>query len=105
MSDHDGLDKVIMMRGMRTERWILRNSSGGWQHPIHIHLEEFRIIRRNGRQVQCGNPDFSRKDVVRLGFNDEVEVVMRFRDFRGGEKIQLPNTGPQEHAAVVLWEG
>jgi FtsP/CotA-like multicopper oxidase with cupredoxin domain len=86
------------------ERWILRNSSGGWQHPIHIHLEEFRIIRRNGRQVQCGNPDFSRKDVVRLGFNDEVEVVMRFRDFRGGYPMHCHNTVHEDHAMMLLWQ-
>src|SRR3989442_13436066 len=105
MSDHDGLDKVIMMRGMRTERWILRNSSGGWQHPIHIHLEEFRIIRRNGRLVQCGNVEFSRKDVVRLGFNDEIEIVMRFRDFRGGEPMHCHNTVHEDHAMMLLWQG
>jgi len=86
------------------ERWILRNSSGGWQHPLHIHLEEFRIIRRNGRAVSCGYPEFSRKDVVRLGFNDEVEVVTRFRDFRGGYPMHCHNTVHEDHQMMLLWQ-
>jgi FtsP/CotA-like multicopper oxidase with cupredoxin domain len=86
------------------ERWILRNNSGGWQHPIHIHLEEFRMIRRNSRQIQCGNVEFSRKDVVRLGENDEVEVVMRFRDFRGGYPMHCHNTIHEDHQMMLLFE-
>src|SRR5439155_106099 len=30
------------------EVWVLQNNSGDWQHPIHIHFEEFRILSRNG---------------------------------------------------------
>jgi FtsP/CotA-like multicopper oxidase with cupredoxin domain len=86
------------------ERWILRNSSGGWQHPIHIHLEEFRIIRRNGRAVSCGNVEFSRKDVVRLGFNEEIELEMRFRDFRGGYPMHCHNTVHEDHQMMLLWQ-
>jgi FtsP/CotA-like multicopper oxidase with cupredoxin domain len=86
------------------ERWILRNSSGGWQHPIHIHLEEFRMIRRNDRQIQCGDVEFIRKDVVRLGFNEEVELVMRFRDFRGGYPMHCHNTIHEDHQMMLLWQ-
>ena len=32
-----------------TEIWELENSSGGWFHPLHIHLIDFRILTRNGR--------------------------------------------------------
>jgi FtsP/CotA-like multicopper oxidase with cupredoxin domain len=86
------------------ERWILRNNSGGWQHPIHVHLEEFRIIRRNGRLIQCGDVEFSRKDVVRLGFNEEIEIVMRFRDFRGGYPQHCHNTLHEDHQMMLLWQ-
>ena len=30
------------------EKWIVKNSSGGWFHPVHIHLVDFRVLRRNG---------------------------------------------------------
>jgi FtsP/CotA-like multicopper oxidase with cupredoxin domain len=86
------------------ERWILRNNSGGWQHPIHIHLEEFRIIRRNDRRISCGDTEFSRKDVVRIGFNEEIEIVTRFRDFRGGYPIHCHNTVHEDHQMMLLWQ-
>src|SRR5262249_7354841 len=31
------------------EIWPLKNGGGGWSHPIHIHLELFQILSRNGR--------------------------------------------------------
>jgi FtsP/CotA-like multicopper oxidase with cupredoxin domain len=86
------------------ERWILRNNSGGWQHPIHIHLEHFRPIRRNDRRIRCGNVDFSRKDTVRLGENEEIEIVMRFRDFRGGYPMHCHNTTHEDHQMMLLWQ-
>jgi len=76
----------------------------GITQTFHIHLEEFRIIRRNGRAVSCGDPEFSRKDVLRLGFNDEVEVVTRFRDFRGGYPMHCHNTVHEDHQMMLLWQ-
>ena len=85
------------------ERWILQNNSGGWQHPIHIHLEEFQIVRRNGQLIQRGDIEFSRKDVVRLQFNEKIELVMRFRDFRGDYPMHCHNTIHEDHAMMLLW--
>jgi FtsP/CotA-like multicopper oxidase with cupredoxin domain len=66
------------------EIWTLRNSSGGWWHPIHAHLEYVRVLRRNGRVPgpleRDGN---ARCDTVILGPNDEVEVFVKFRDYPG----------------------
>jgi FtsP/CotA-like multicopper oxidase with cupredoxin domain len=33
------------------ERWILRNNSGGWWHPIHIHLESHQVVYADVRGV------------------------------------------------------
>jgi mono/diheme cytochrome c family protein len=30
------------------EVWTLVNGGGGWDHPIHVHFEEGRILARNG---------------------------------------------------------
>ena len=27
-----------------TEIWEIKNSSGGWFHPVHIHLIDFQIL-------------------------------------------------------------
>lgn len=86
------------------ERWILRNNSGGWQHPIHIHMEEFQIVRRNDKLIQLGDIEFGRKDVLRLGFNEEVELLFRFRDFRGGYPMHCHNTIHEDHAMMLLFD-
>src|SRR5262249_58504080 len=58
------------------EKWILQNDSRDWQHPIHIHFEEFQILSFNdndnhGSWGSSSNTaptgvDVARKDVVRL---------------------------------------
>ena len=85
------------------ERWILKNNSGGWQHPIHIHLEEFRILKHNGQPVLPGSVEYGRKDTVKLAGGDEVELVMRFRDYKGGYPMHCHNTVHEDHAMMLLW--
>ena len=63
------------------ERWILRNTSGGWWHPIHIHLESHQIRRLNGRLP--GPADRFKNDTVILDGNGEAEIFMKFRTFKG----------------------
>ena len=36
-----GLDDV--------EVWEFKNNSGGWFHPVHVHLIDFKVLERNGR--------------------------------------------------------
>jgi FtsP/CotA-like multicopper oxidase with cupredoxin domain len=96
------------------ERWIIKNSSrNDWQHPIHIHLEEHRILSRtenrstrshNTVPIEPGDVEFSRKDVLRLGFDDEVEILMQFRDFRGGYPLHCHNTIHEDHQMMLLWD-
>ena len=31
------------------ERWRLVNRSGGWSHPIHVHLVDFQVVSRTGK--------------------------------------------------------
>jgi FtsP/CotA-like multicopper oxidase with cupredoxin domain len=49
------------------EVWEFENGSGGWSHPVHTHLVDFKVLSRNGR------PPFAYekgpKDVVYLGPN------------------------------------
>jgi len=84
------------------EIWTLQNSSGGWQHPIHIHQEEFLILARNGRPPAPG--ERGRKDVVRLGFNDEIRVFKRFRDTLERYPMHCHNTVHEDHAMMVRWD-
>jgi FtsP/CotA-like multicopper oxidase with cupredoxin domain len=86
------------------ERWILQNPDDGWQHPIHIHLEEFRIVRRNNRLIGPGDPDFGRHDVVEMKGAEEIEILIRFRDFRGGYPMHCHNTVHEDHQMMLLYE-
>jgi FtsP/CotA-like multicopper oxidase with cupredoxin domain len=60
-----------------TEIWVLENKSGGWFHPVHIHLVDFHIVRRNGGAPFAYEKGW--KDVVFVGPNERVELVMKFK--------------------------
>jgi FtsP/CotA-like multicopper oxidase with cupredoxin domain len=85
------------------ERWIIQNNSGGWQHPVHIHLEEFRILSRNGVPVRPGDVEFARKDVMQLRFGEQIELLIRFRDMKGGYPIHCHNTVHEDHQMMMLF--
>lgn len=86
------------------EKWIIQNNSGGWQHPIHIHFEEFQTLSINGQPpsateiVQNG-----RKDVFRLEHNSQAVLFFRFRDFLGKLPIHCHNVVHEDHAMMALF--
>ena len=83
------------------EIWTLRGS-WGWHHPIHIHLEEGRILSRNG---QAPLPiEQGRKDIFVLGPNDEIKVFVRFRDFVGKYMMHCHNTVHEDHAMMLRFD-
>jgi FtsP/CotA-like multicopper oxidase with cupredoxin domain len=86
------------------EQWNIRNSSGGWMHPIHIHFEEFRMLTRNGMTIGPGNVEYSRKDVLRLQHGELNSVFFRFRDFEGRYPIHCHNTIHEDHAMMMRWD-
>jgi spore coat protein A len=81
------------------EIWELVNKSGGWFHPIHIHLVDFQIIDRNGR------PPFTfeagPKDTAYVGENETVRVLMRFGPQRGRYMMHCHNLVHEDHDMMV----
>ena len=77
------------------------NGSGGWQHPLHIHLVDFKILDRNGK------PPFAYekgpKDVAYLGENETVRVIMRF-DGCGKYMIHCHNLVHEDHDMMSQYE-
>jgi len=61
-----------------TEIWEIQNNSGGWFHPVHIHLIDFRILSRNGKPPF--DYELGPKDVVYVGEAEKVRLIMRFGD-------------------------
>jgi FtsP/CotA-like multicopper oxidase with cupredoxin domain len=84
------------------EIWEFENDSGGWEHPIHMHLEEFQILSRNGRTPPIS--ERGRKDVVRLKTNETVKVAIRFREWTGLYPLHCHNTLHEDHAMMALIE-
>ena len=92
----------VQVKQGTAERWILKNGSRDWEHPVHIHLEEHQIVVRNGKPP--AKHEAGRKDVTVLGPGDTVEIVIRFRDFLGKYPIHCHNTVHEDHAMMLRWD-
>lgn len=60
------------------EIWRIENRSGGWFHPLHIHLVDFRVLRRRGGSGRVQPWERGPKDVVYVGEGEEVEVLVQY---------------------------
>jgi len=86
--------------------WRIRNGGGGWVHPMHLHMEEHRIVARNGKTAPDGrHPDDSGKeDVVALDPSEEVITSRRFRTFCGPYVAHCHNLAHEDHNMMFGWE-
>ncbi len=80
------------------EIWVLEGK-GSWTHPVHIHLEEGRILTRNG--VAPPPHEQGRKDVFDVGPGEVVRVFIRFRDYLGKYMMHCHNLTHEDHAMMV----
>jgi FtsP/CotA-like multicopper oxidase with cupredoxin domain len=71
------------------EIWRFQNTSGGWFHPIHTHLVDFRILDRNGRPPQVY--ELGAKDTTYVGENETLRVIARFGPHRGRYMLHCHN--------------
>src|SRR3712207_3883999 len=79
------------------EKWIVKNSSGGWFHPLHIHLVDFRVLKRNGRAPHPYEA-VGGKDVVYVGENETMELLIKFSaNSRGRYMIHCHNLTHEDH--------
>ncbi|WP_033338671.1 multicopper oxidase family protein [Catenuloplanes japonicus] len=77
------------------EIWEIENKSGGWFHPVHIHLVDFQILSRNGKAPFAWEK--GPKDVVYVGENEAVRLIMRFEHQRGKYMIHCHNLPHEDH--------
>jgi FtsP/CotA-like multicopper oxidase with cupredoxin domain len=75
--------------------WEITNKSGGWFHPTHIHLVDFKILSRNGRAPF--NYELGPKDVAYVGENETVRLVTRFAHQTGRYMIHCHNLPHEDH--------
>ena len=89
------------------EEWLLNNNVGGsaWAHPVHIHFEEFRTLKRfvNGVEVPVPALESGRKDVSKLEAGQGALIRMQFRDYVGKYLIHCHNMGHEDAFMMVAW--
>ena len=66
--------------------WEVENRSGGWFHPVHIHLVDFQVIWRSNTVGNLPYPwERGPKDVVYLGERETVRLLMQFALGKGND--------------------
>jgi FtsP/CotA-like multicopper oxidase with cupredoxin domain len=89
--------------------WEIRNGGGGWVHPFHLHMEEHRVVMRNGADVTGGvsatHPDDTgREDLINLDPSESTVIYRGFRDFVGPYVAHCHNLAHEDHAMMFGWE-
>ncbi|WP_030257684.1 MULTISPECIES: multicopper oxidase family protein [Streptomyces] len=78
------------------ERWRF---STDLHHPVHVHLDHFQVIGRNGGDP--GPYDAGWKDTVDLRPAEAVEVLVRFTDYAGTYMLHCHNLEHEDMAMMA----
>ena len=92
---------VVKPKRGTAEIWTLKGK-GSWHHPVHIHMEEFRILTRDG--VAPPVHERGRKDTVVLAPGEEVRIFIRFRDFLGKYMMHCHNLTHEDHEMMIRFD-
>jgi FtsP/CotA-like multicopper oxidase with cupredoxin domain len=90
-----------------TEEWLINNNiASAWVHPVHIHFEEFRTLKRfvNGVEVPVPPLMSGRKDVTRMEAGQGALIKMQFRDYSGRYLIHCHNMAHEDNFMMVRWD-
>jgi FtsP/CotA-like multicopper oxidase with cupredoxin domain len=81
------------------EIWDVTNDSGGWFHPLHVHLVDFKVLSRTISGIaQPPRPEEKGpKDVVYVGENETIRLLMRFEHEDGRYMIHCHNLSHEDH--------
>jgi FtsP/CotA-like multicopper oxidase with cupredoxin domain len=84
------------------EIWRFTNDSGGWFHPVHTHLIDFKILDRNGNPPK----PYERgpKDVAYVGEHESVRVIARFGPRVGKYMMHCHNLVHEDHDMMTHFE-
>ncbi|MFJ6416790.1 multicopper oxidase domain-containing protein [Paeniglutamicibacter sp. NPDC091659] len=80
------------------EIWEIENKSGGWFHPVHIHLIDFQILSRNGKPAAAW--ERGPKDVMYIGENEKIQVIMQFGPHKGRYMVHCHNLVHEDHSMM-----
>jgi FtsP/CotA-like multicopper oxidase with cupredoxin domain len=96
---------LAIVKPNRPQIWRLTNSSGGWWHPIHVHLELMRVLTRNGQRPPANEADgMARKDTILLRDGETVDAFFKFRDFTGPFNFHCHNLEHEDMAMMARFD-
>lgn len=79
-----------------TELWRFTSD---FHHPVHLHLNHFQVVARNGRAP--GPYDAGWKDTVDVLPAESVEVAVRFTDYTGLYMLHCHNLEHEDMAMMA----
>ena len=102
----DPLSPLAKPKKGSAELWTIKNGGGGWVHPMHLHMEEHRVISRNGVSApDARHPeDTGKEDVVALDPGETVVIYRKFRTFTGKYVAHCHNLAHEDHNMMFGWE-
>ena len=97
--DHDRIDAKPRLDV--PEIWRME-TTGGWAHPIHVHLDDFRILSYNGKPPP---PELAgRKDTISLLPGVTAEILVAFHDFTGKYMMHCHHHMHEDHAMMIRFD-
>jgi FtsP/CotA-like multicopper oxidase with cupredoxin domain len=89
------------------EFWAVTNGGGGWTHPMHLHEEEHRVVRRVDGEEDMDpdrhRDDVGREDVIALDPGETVTIFRKFRTFTGKYVAHCHNLAHEDHSMMFGW--
>ena len=88
------------------EIWKIQNRKRfgllGRLHPVHVHLVQFQILERNGREPLVHEQGW--KDTVALEKGEEALIIMRFDGHRGRYLVHCHNLEHEDHSMMARYD-
>ncbi|KAH6660978.1 Cupredoxin [Truncatella angustata] len=85
------------------EVWELENTSGGWTHPVHVHLVDFKVLKRTGgaNRGVLNYEASGLKDVVWLDRGETVTVEAQYAPWDGLYMFHCHNLVHEDHEMMA----
>uniref|UniRef100_L2G5G4 Bilirubin oxidase n=1 Tax=Colletotrichum fructicola (strain Nara gc5) TaxID=1213859 RepID=L2G5G4_COLFN len=101
----DGANRVLarVPRGT-VEIWEFENGGGGWTHPVHVHLVDFRILSRTkAKRPVLAYEAAGLKDVVWLDAGEVVRVEAHYAPWDGVYMFHCHNLIHEDHEMMAAF--
>ncbi|MGH8998123.1 MAG: multicopper oxidase family protein, partial [Acidimicrobiia bacterium] len=83
------------------EIWRLQNRSM-MPHPVHVHLNMFQILDRNGTPPSEAESGW--KDTVAVGQDETVRVIVKFTDYHGLYMVHCHNLEHEDRGMMAQFK-